>query len=74
MGGQGGQVESSKYGHLSPWILSNDAVLLINRAGPLSLQIYIKMHAGRDVNNGKQSGSLGLLFSVRDTERTRNME
>lgn len=52
VGGQGGQVESSKYRHLSQRIPSNSALLLINRAGPLSPQICIKMHDGREVNNG----------------------
>lgn len=30
------------------------------------------MHAGSEVNNGSQIGSLGLLFSVRDTESKRD--
>lgn len=59
VGGLSGQVESSKYHHLSLWIRFNGAVLLINGAGPLFSQICIKMHVRREVNNG-----LGLLFSV----------
>lgn len=76
VGGQGGQVESSEYRHLSLWIRFNGAMLLINRASPLSSQIYIKMHAEREreVNNGRQTGSLGLLFCVRDIQRAREME
>lgn len=32
----------------------NSAALLINGAAPLSVQIYIRMHAGRRVNNSRQ--------------------
>lgn len=71
VGGQGGQVECSKYCHLSLWILFNGTVLLINRAAPLSSQIYIKMHAEREVNNGRRTGGLGLLLTVREVKKER---
>lgn len=65
VGGQGGQVESSKERHCSLWILFNCATLLINRAGPLPLQIYNKMHAGKEANNVSLTEGRGLLFYVR---------
>lgn len=71
VGGQGGQVESAIYPRGS---FLNSPALLINGAAPLSVQIYIRMHAGRRVNNGRQvgvGGGLGLAPVVREEERWR---
>lgn len=40
-----------------PVDLFNTAMLLINRAGPFSLQMDTEMYAGGEVNNANQSGS-----------------
>lgn len=51
----------------------NSAALLINGAAALCLQIYIRMHTGRPVNNGRQMGGGRLILPlvVREEERWR---
>lgn len=51
----------------------NSAALLINGAAALSLQIYIRMHAGRPVNNGRQVGG-GAVNITAGRQRRREME
>lgn len=50
----------------------NSAALLINGAAALCLQIYIRMHTGRPVNNGRQMG--GAVNITAGRQRRREME